>query len=318
MSHGTTRMRGIGFAALIVLAFASPIVRAEIKIDYSYVDKKSEAYNRFKGWVDTALGGNPGYEFSAIDAVTMFRLTNDAKYCDYAVQMMQKQADDAVAAIAAGKNPEVAGDSYLQSGPMISALALTYDACRAQMNDAQRTQWSGYAERTIANIWSPNSAKWGERSAPWTGWSIDNPGNNYYYSFVEATMYWGLASNNETWMKILARNKLPPLESYFAKLKGGGSQRRNRLRHGANAPVRDLPGLDGFHRRRSRQRPIRISRQLDLLDARNRADARPLRADRRPVALVDARALRLPPAPDARWTRAQHTTRQAKASPRGG
>jgi len=148
MSHGTTRMRGIGFAALVVLAFAGPIARAEIKIDYSYVDKKSEAYNRFKGWVDTALAGNPGYEFSAIDAVTMFRLTNDAKYCDYAVTMMQKQADDATAAVAAGKNPEVAGDSYLQSGPMISALALTYDACRAKMTDAQRTQWAGYAVST--------------------------------------------------------------------------------------------------------------------------------------------------------------------------
>jgi hypothetical protein len=226
MSHGLARKRGIGFAALAVLAFASTVAQAEIKIDYSYVNKQSDAFKRFKGWVDTALAGNPGYEFSAIDAVTMYRLSDDkdrAKYCDYAVAMMQKQADDAAAAISAGKNPEVAGDSYLQSGPMISALALTYDACRAQMTDAQRTQWSGYADRTIANIWSPNSAKWGERSATWTGWSIDNPGNNYYYSFVEATMYWGLASNNEIWLKLLRDNKLPALEQYFAKLPGGGS-----------------------------------------------------------------------------------------------
>src|SRR3546814_11246500 len=50
-----------------------------------------------------------------------------------------------------------------------------------------------------------------------------NPGNNYYYSFVEATMYWALASGNSTWMNLLRNDKLPALQAYFAKLPGGGS-----------------------------------------------------------------------------------------------
>src|SRR3546814_2391277 len=64
---------------------------------------------------------------------------------------------------------------------------------------------------------------WGGRSFPWSGWSTSNPGNNYYYSFVEATMYWALASGNSTWMNLLRNDKLPALQAYFAKLPGGGS-----------------------------------------------------------------------------------------------
>ena len=72
-------------------------------------------------------------------------------------------------------------------------------------------------------MWNPRSARWGETPAEWTGWSIDNPGNNYYYSFVEATMSWALASGNTTWLDFLRTQKLPPLKAYYAELPGGGS-----------------------------------------------------------------------------------------------
>src|SRR3546814_8174420 len=72
-------------------------------------------------------------------------------------------------------------------------------------------------------FWHPSDATWGGRSFPWSGWSTSNPGNNYYYSFVEATMYWALASGNSTWMNLLRNDKLPALQAYFAKLPGGGS-----------------------------------------------------------------------------------------------
>ena len=73
------------------------------------------------------------------------------------------------------------------------------------------------------NVWHHARASWGGKSHAWTGWSVDNPGNNYYYSFVEATMYWALASGSSTWMTLLRDEKLPPLRAYFAKLPGGGS-----------------------------------------------------------------------------------------------
>jgi hypothetical protein len=57
---------------LAALACVTSTARAGLTVDYSWVDRKSDTYQRFKGWVDAAVSGSPGYEFSAIDAVTMF------------------------------------------------------------------------------------------------------------------------------------------------------------------------------------------------------------------------------------------------------
>ncbi|MET1163227.1 MAG: hypothetical protein ABWY48_11895, partial [Pseudoxanthomonas sp.] len=188
-----------------------------------YTNLGSPAYTRFKSWVDSAVNGSPGYAFAASEAAMMYQLSPETKYCTLAVNMVERQVADAEAAIAAGRNPEVAGDSYLEVGPMISDLSMTLHACSAFVTGAQRTRWSAYAEQTVWNIWNYGSARWGTRSAPWTGWSVNNPGNNYHYSFLEATMYWALATSSPTWMGELRNRRLPALQAYFARLPGGGS-----------------------------------------------------------------------------------------------
>jgi hypothetical protein len=213
--------------SLLLSALAFGVVgtsQASINTDLSYVNMSSTTYNRFKGWVDQAVAGNPGYEFSANDAVVMFRLTGQSQYCTLARTMVDSQVSAAEAAIAANQNPEVAHDSYLYAGAMIGDLALTFDWCSTYVSAAQRTRWSAYAERTISNIWSPSQAMWGTRQASWSGWGTSDPANNYYYSFLRATMYWGLASNSSTWISFLQTQKLPPLVNYFALLPGGGSE----------------------------------------------------------------------------------------------
>ena len=47
--------------------------QAGIPIDLSFVDKRSDAYERFREWVDSAAAGHPGYAFSASDAALMHR-----------------------------------------------------------------------------------------------------------------------------------------------------------------------------------------------------------------------------------------------------
>ncbi|HEY1044496.1 MAG TPA: hypothetical protein VGE60_11600 [Telluria sp.] len=187
------------------------------------VDKSSAAYTRFKGWVDSAVAGNRGYGFSAAEAALMYRLSPEAKYCTLAIQMVEEQVTAAESAIAGGGRPEIAGDSYLEVGPMIADVASTLTACAGSLTSSQRTRWAAYAEQAVWNVWNYNNAKWGTRSYPWSGWSVTNPGNNYYYSFVEATMYWALASGNNTWFNFLRDNKLAAMQTYFSKLPGGGS-----------------------------------------------------------------------------------------------
>lgn len=217
-------LRSSAFAVgLLMLGFAQPCAAA-ITIDLGYVDQQSTEYERFRNWVDDAVAGNPGYAFSATDAALLYRLTSDVQYATLAVAMVETQVHDAEAEIALGNRPEVAGDSYLHVGEMLRDLALTLDWCTDSVTPAQRTRWSAYAEQAVWNVWHHDQAEWGGNPFPWSGWSVEDPANNYYYSFVEATMYWALATDNATWMDLLQDNKLPALEQYMATIDGGGSQ----------------------------------------------------------------------------------------------
>lgn len=194
-----------------------------LRTNLSYVNLNSSAYSRFKAYVDKAVGGNPDWGFSASDSVIMYQLSKQQKYCDLAVSMTEQQVSAAESRISSGSAPEIAGDSYLYVGPMLADLAMTYQVCAASLNSSQKQRWAAYADQTVWNIWNYNQAKWGGKTIAWSGWSTSNPGNNYYYSFLEATMYWALASQNQTWLNFLRQTKLPALTNYFNQLPGGGS-----------------------------------------------------------------------------------------------
>lgn len=210
-------------AGLMACAAALP-ARASIVIDLSYVDQQSAEFARFKNFVDAAVAGNPGYAFSATDAAYMYKLTGQSQYATLAVQMVEQQVSDAETAIAGGNAPDIAGDQYLDVGPMIEDLALTYDWCADHTTSQQRTRWANYAEQAVWNVWNHNQAQWGGVAHPWAGWAVDDPANNYHYSFLRATMYWGLASDSTTWQNLLQNQKWPEEENYTAGIDGGGSQ----------------------------------------------------------------------------------------------
>lgn len=209
---------------LAALAVAPPPGRAAIVIDLSYVDTGSLQYQRFKSFVDAAVAGNPGYAFAAADAALMYKLTGQAQYATLAVQMVEAQVAAAEAAIIAGDRPEISGDSYLHVGPMIEDLALTYDWCAGHVSTSQRTRWASYAQQAVWNVWNPTQAQWGGNPFPWSGWGVNDPANNYHYSFLRATLYWGLASNDSNWLDLLHDAKWPAQLAYTAGIPGGGSQ----------------------------------------------------------------------------------------------
>lgn len=215
-----TRIR---LAAVALLTLLAPPVPAQLLLDLSYVDTASPEYQRFKGWVDDAVAGNPGWAFSAADAATLYRLTHDAQYAQLAVSMIEAQVTAAEAAIANVQEPEVAGDSYLYVADMIAPLALTLQWCAGYISATQETRWSAYAEQAIWNVWHHSQAEWGGNPFPWSGWSTDNPGNNYHYSFLKATAWWAWVSGKQTWKDLLINDKLPALQAYFVALDDGGS-----------------------------------------------------------------------------------------------
>jgi hypothetical protein len=156
------------------------------------------AATRFKDLVDRWVGGDDVYNFSAWNAALIGQITGDPKYCAAAVKAIDAQVNAASAAIGSGNAPEVASDSYLGVGGQIGDLALVYDWCASSMSGERRAAWLSYADQAVYNVWNPDIAQWGGKTMQWSGWAVDDPSDNYYYSFLRATMLLGLAAHDET------------------------------------------------------------------------------------------------------------------------
>ena len=156
-------------------------------------------------------------------------LTADARYCTDSVARIDAWVAGEEARIAAGQNPTVAGDSYLHVGDRIGDLALVWDWCFSSTTAGQRTRWAALANQAVANVWNHTTASWGGRPAPWTGWGSDNPRNNYFLSFVTATVLWGAAAGQEnataaSWLTVgRAKVERDLADTHTADTPGGGS-----------------------------------------------------------------------------------------------
>jgi len=216
----------VGILCLLAL-LATPSL-ADSPPDVSYIDKQSPEWSRFVAWVDREMGGDSQFGFKAVDAAYVYKVQGGTQYGDYAVQKVQAQVDAANAEIAKGKAPQVAFDSYLRVGSMIHDVALTLAWCGDRVTQAQRSEWTAYAARAVWNVWNYQDAQWGGNPFPWSGWSTSNPGNNYHFSFLEATMSWGFYrqdyAGDSSWIGWLQNNKIQPLVDYYAELPGGGSR----------------------------------------------------------------------------------------------
>ncbi len=171
------------------------------------------------------------YDYRAWFSALKAQVTGTSSHCDAAVAKVDAFVTSEEAAIAAGTRPTVAADSYLHVGDEIGDLSLTLDWCFDQVTTAQRTRWLAYANQAVSNVWNPAAAKWGTTAYPWTGWSINNPSNNYYYSFLRATLLLGLAEytedpQGELWVKQFRGTKIKDeLVPVFERdLTGGGSR----------------------------------------------------------------------------------------------
>jgi hypothetical protein len=195
------------------------------------LDAKSAAATRFKDLVDRWVGGSDIYGFSPWYAALMGQLTGDEKYCVKAVAEVDETIKAEEMLIAAGQVPAAARDSYLEVGDYVGDAMLVYDWCYAQTSSGQRGRWLAYAEQAVWNVWHPEQAKWDGKVVKWSGWSIDNPSNNYYYSFLRATMLLGLAAHGESkgqddWLAFFRDQKVlgQLVPTFDADLQGGGSR----------------------------------------------------------------------------------------------
>jgi hypothetical protein len=192
---------------------------------------RSSAANRFQSQVDAQLDGRDAYAFQPWYAALMFQLTGEERYAKYAIGVVEKYVAAEEEKISRSQRAAVAGDSYLEVGIIIGNVALVYDWCYTLLTPEQRTRWTAYSNQSVSNVWNHAGAKWGSTLYPWSGWSVDNPANNYYYSFLRATMLLGLATTGENpeaarWIQQFRINKVENelLPTFTRDLQGGGSR----------------------------------------------------------------------------------------------
>jgi len=195
------------------------------------LDSGRPAATRFRASVDRWVGGSDIWGFDAWQAALLGQLTGDAKYCAAAVEAIDAQVSAAQSQISAGKAPDVADDSYLGIGTLIGDLALTYDWCYSAIGGQRRAAWLAYANQAVWNVWNHAAAKWGAKTMTWSGWAVEDPSDNYYYSFLRATMLLGLAAHDELpeaagWLIQFHDTKLlgELVPTFDADLVGGGSR----------------------------------------------------------------------------------------------
>jgi len=195
------------------------------------LSQSTPAASRFRTKVDQWLAGASIWGFQSWNGALLSQLTGNTAYCAKSVAEVELQVKTAETAIAAGQRPAVASDSYLQIGEMVGDLALVYDWCFPQVTSAQRTRWIAYANQAVWNVWNYTQAKWGTTAAPWSGWSVNNPSNNYFYSFLRATMLLGLATRGENtqadaWLVKFRDEKIlgQLVPQFNTDLVGGGSR----------------------------------------------------------------------------------------------
>ena len=191
----------------------------------------SQAAARFQSQVSGQLLGGRAYAYQPWYSALMFQLTGELRYARHAIDETEKFVASEEDKISKNQRAAVAGDSYLEIGQQIGNVALVYDWCHEHLTAAQRERWANYSNLAVGNVWNHTQARWGNTVYPWTGWSVDNPSNNYYYSFLRATMLLGLATRGENpqadaWLQLFRvakiENQLVP--TFNRDLAGGGSR----------------------------------------------------------------------------------------------
>ncbi len=79
---------------------------------------------------------------------------------------------------------DVRGDSYLEFGNDMRAVALVLDHCADALGDEEQRALADYLDRWTNELWFDNRG---------SGWGLDDPGNNYHMAFLEGTAYAGFA-----------------------------------------------------------------------------------------------------------------------------
>lgn len=139
----------------------------------------------FINWISPYVTSGSTYGMQAWHFALVYMVTKDTAYAQRAISLVDKE-------IANGMTEE-RFDSYLRTREYVGDAALVYDWLNSLLSPSQKDTYVKYMNQILTEIWNPFDNPYNT----WSGWAINDPGNNYYYNFLLTTGYAGLATYNE-------------------------------------------------------------------------------------------------------------------------
>lgn len=190
-----------------------PPPTGNLNMDLSYIDRASQKYRDFLGQCDRD-------DAVVQDLIIGYKLSGVDSYRMRAVAMTDAWVAAANTAINAGRDPALAGDSFLYAdNDFITPMAFVY--AWGNPTAAQKSAWAAIANQTVFNIWNPQQAHWGNRLSTWSGWAVNDPHNNYHLHFMRLSAAWALACNDSAQLTAMGPRWADEVAA-MASISGGG------------------------------------------------------------------------------------------------
>jgi parallel beta-helix repeat protein len=83
--------------------------------------------------------------------------------------------------------------NFLRISDTMRSVCIVYDWCYDLLSQTERNNYLAYINQLMNELWNPNTAP----THSWNGWGLEDPGNNFYYSFMIGTTYAALVTAND-------------------------------------------------------------------------------------------------------------------------
>ena len=191
---------------------------------------------KFVDTVTTQMNGRNYYGFESWNAALLSVITEDESYCQYAVNHVDEFIyseeliiEQYVASGGSSAYPHAQRNNYLYTGDTILDIGFVHNWCSNIITVSQSSRWASYVNSLLFNVWNPELANWDGVSTRATGWAINDPANNFYFSFLQGTMIAGLFQRSidpvqsQLWINKFQEKSAAVIEE-FQGMSGGGSR----------------------------------------------------------------------------------------------
>jgi hypothetical protein len=192
--------------------------------------RAAPAWRELKANVDASLERTRLDDTSVMNIAVVYLGTHERRYCDRLALEARR--------ILATANPR--RDSYYDYAGVMGAAAAVLSHCGPLLEEPLHADIASYLDRWTDELWFHNRG---------SGWGLDDPGNNYYVSFLLGTAWAALALRNvdhphaEKYLAIVTRGVTRELAYLADRCPGGGWIEGTNYGEGSKARLADLLSL---------------------------------------------------------------------------